>query len=87
VPTLAQKWVRRTFRGKARRFVGGLTFGKITGFAAESGAFVDAFFIAPDHSRAGLIWVISATDYFRRLCPSPSTRTAVAGIASIEYRI
>jgi hypothetical protein len=55
-------------------FVGGLTFGKITGFAADPLAFVGAFFIAPDHSRAGLIGVLSANDYFRRVCPSPGTR-------------
>jgi len=43
------------------------TFGAITDFEAEPTDTGDAFVIAPDGSRAGLVWEVSATKYFEEV--------------------
>ena len=47
--------------------VDGFTFGKITDFEAEPANAGDAFVIAPDASRAGLIWEVSDQRQFREV--------------------
>jgi hypothetical protein len=47
----------------------GFTFGKITDFEAAPCEYGDAFVIAPDHSRAGLVWEVSDKPYFQEVCP------------------
>jgi hypothetical protein len=47
--------------------VGGFTFGKITDFEAEPCDEGDAFVIAPDNSRAGLVWNVSKKIYFHEV--------------------
>ncbi len=44
--------------------VEGFTLGKITDFEAEITTTGDAFVVAPDDSRAGLVWEVSAKVYF-----------------------
>jgi len=55
----------------------GFTLGKITDFEAESSSHGDAFVIAPDDSRAGLVWEISDSPYFRPVCPLEPDRWGV----------
>jgi len=43
--------------------VDGVTLGKITDWEAESCETKDAFVIAPDGSRAGLVWEISDLNF------------------------
>ena len=57
--------------------VGGFTFGKITDFEAEASAVGDAFVIAPDNSRAGLVWEVSSDRYFEEVCPIEPGRWGV----------
>jgi hypothetical protein len=45
----------------------GFTFGKITDFDAAPSLHGDAFVIAPDNSRAGLVWQICDKPYFREI--------------------
>jgi hypothetical protein len=47
--------------------VDGFTFGKITDWEAEPCEEGDAFVIAPDGTRAGLVWETSGTPYFREV--------------------
>jgi hypothetical protein len=47
--------------------VGGFTFGKITDFERETCDEGDAFVVAPDNSRAGLVWEISEKFYFQEI--------------------
>lgn len=56
--------------------VDGFRLGMITDFAAnpESG---DAFVVAPDDSRAGLIWDLSEEMYFKEACPMTADRWGV----------
>ena len=56
--------------------VEGFTFGKISDFDAEPCAEGDAFVVAPDNSRAGLVWEVSGNSYFREVCPADSNRWA-----------
>lgn len=52
--------------------VDGFTLGKITDWEAEPCEAGDAFVIAPDGSRAGLVWQVSAKPYFSEvLAPEP----------------
>jgi hypothetical protein len=48
--------------------VDGFTLGKITDFEAEPSDYGDAFVIAPDGSRAGLVWEFSKTLISMRCC-------------------
>src|SRR5215469_2596735 len=47
--------------------VEGFTFGKISDFDAEPCTEGDAFAVAPDNSRAGLVWEVSGNSYFREV--------------------
>jgi hypothetical protein len=55
----------------------GFTFGKITDFEAAPSNYGDAFVIAPDNSRAGLVWEVSDKTYFREVCPLEPDRWGV----------
>jgi len=53
--------------------IDGFTLGKIPDFEAEHCDYGDAFVIAPDDSRAGLVWEVVETRYFKQvLTPEPS---------------
>jgi hypothetical protein len=47
--------------------VNGFTLGKITDFEAEGALTGDAFVVAPDNSRAGLVWEVSGKHYFEEV--------------------
>ena len=52
--------------------VDGFTFGKMTDFEAAEVDGGDAFVIAPDGSRAGLVWDYSESSYFQQvMAPEP----------------
>jgi len=53
--------------------VGSFTFGKITDFEIETCNEGDAFVVAPDNSRAGLVWEISDKPYFQEICARSET--------------
>lgn len=57
--------------------VDGFTFGKISDFDAEPCTEGDAFVVAPDNSRAGLVWEVSDSSYFQQVCPADSDRWGV----------
>jgi|SRR5271169_148772 len=57
--------------------VEGFTFGKITDFDAEPCDMGDAFVIAPDGSRAGLVWEVGEKSYFQQVRPFESERWGV----------
>jgi len=54
-----------------------LTLGKITDFEAEPCETGDAFVIAPDGSRAGLVWEICDKPYFQEVLPLDEERWGV----------
>jgi hypothetical protein len=56
------------------------TLGKITDFEAEPCDEGDAFVIAPDGSRAGLVWEIREPPYFSEVAPFETGRWGVWGI-------
>ena len=57
--------------------VDGFRLGKITDFEAESSDVGDAFVVAPDGSRAGLVWEISKEPHFSEVCVEDSGRWGV----------
>ena len=60
----------------------GFTLGKITDFEAEPCDEGDAFVIAPDGSRAGLVWEVSDKErYFQEVLPSEAQRWGVWGVS------
>jgi len=61
--------------------IDGFTLGKITDFEAEPSSYGDAFVIAPDNSRAGLVWEVSETPYFQEVSPLEPTRWGVWRVA------
>ena len=61
--------------------VEGFTFGAITDFEAEPTDTGDAFVIAPDGSRAGLVWEVSATKYFEEVRPFERNRWGVWAVS------
>jgi hypothetical protein len=61
--------------------VDGFTFGVITDFEETETEDGDAFVIAPDNSRAGLVWSISDTTYFDEVLPPDETRWGVWGVS------
>ena len=61
--------------------VDGFTFGAITDFEAERSEEGDAFVIAPDGSRAGLVWRISGDPEFQVVCPASEDRWGVWAVA------
>src|SRR5262252_5017589 len=52
----------------------GFTLGAITDFEVEPSGSGDAFVIAPDGSRAGLVWEVTAASYVEEVCPFESDR-------------
>lgn len=54
--------------------VDGFTLGKITDWEAEPCETGDAFVIAPDGSRAGLVWEVCDPPYFQEVMPIETTR-------------
>lgn len=61
--------------------VAGFTFGKITNFEIETCDEGDAFVIAPDNSRAGLVWEVSDKSYFEEIAPPEAERWGVWGVS------
>lgn len=61
--------------------VDGFTLGKITDFEAEPCEEGDAFVIAPDGSRAGLVWEVSDKPYFQEVRPIETGRWGVWGVS------
>jgi hypothetical protein len=59
----------------------GFTLGKITDFEAEFCAEGDSFVIAPDNSRAGLVWEVSDMKYFREVLAFGVDRWGVWGVS------
>lgn len=57
--------------------VDGFTFGAITDFEAERCDQGDAFVIAPDGSRAGLVWQVSAQKRVEEILPLDQDRWGV----------
>lgn len=60
--------------------IDGFMFGKITDFEAEACDYGDAFIVAPDDSRAGLVWEVSDSPYFQEVCPIEASRWGVWGV-------
>jgi hypothetical protein len=61
--------------------IDGFVFGKITDFEAEPSDYGDAFVVAPDDSRAGLVWEISDSRYFTEVCPIEDRRWGVWAVS------
>ena len=61
--------------------VEGFTFGKITDFEAELCEEGDAFLVAPDNSRAGLVWEIADKVSVVEVIPSEPHRWGVWGVS------
>jgi hypothetical protein len=57
--------------------VDGFTFGAITDFETQESNEGDAFVVAPDNSRAGLVWEISNKQVFTEVCPMTVNRWGV----------
>jgi hypothetical protein len=60
--------------------VDGFTIGKITDWEAEPCEAGDAFVIAPDGGRAGLVWEFCDPSYFREIMPIEAGRWGVWGV-------
>ena len=60
--------------------VDGFILGKITDWEAEPSEAGDAFVIAPDGSRAGLVWEVCDPSYFREVMPIEAGRWGVWGV-------
>jgi hypothetical protein len=63
--------------------VDGFTLGKITGWEAEPCETGDAFVIAPDGSRAGLVWEACDPPYFQETMPIEVDRWGVWGVGFV----
>ncbi len=61
--------------------VDGFTFGAITNFESHPSDEGDAFVIAPDDSRAGLVWAVSKRPRFRQVCVPTEDRWGVWDVA------
>jgi hypothetical protein len=57
------------------------TFGAITDFEAEPSDTGDAFVVAPDGSRAGLVWEVSPTQYVKEIRPFEPDRWGVWAVS------
>jgi hypothetical protein len=60
--------------------VDGFTLGKITDWESEPCEAGDAFVIAPDGSRAGLVWEVFNPPYFQEVMPIDPDRWGVWGV-------
>jgi hypothetical protein len=58
----------------------GFTLGKITDWEAEPCETGDAFVIAPDGSRVGLVWEVCYPPYFKEVMPIEADRWGVWGV-------
>jgi hypothetical protein len=58
----------------------GFTLGKITDWEAEPCDTGDAFVIAPDGSRAGIVWEVCDPAYFEEIMPMEAARWGVWGV-------
>lgn len=56
-------------------------FGKITDFEAEPCDYGDAIVVAPDDSRAGLVWEVSDKRYFQEILAPEPDRWGVWGVS------
>jgi hypothetical protein len=61
--------------------VDGFTLGAITDFEAEPCDEGDAFVVAPDNGRAGLVWEVAAREIFAELCPMEENRWGVWAVS------
>jgi hypothetical protein len=61
--------------------VEGFTFGVITDFEETETDWGDAFVVAPDNSRAGLVWSISNTPSLDQVMPPGQRRWGVWGVS------
>jgi hypothetical protein len=61
--------------------VDGFILGKITDFEVESTDTGDAFVVAPDNSRAGLVWEVSSESYFEEVLGMTPDRWGVWAVA------
>ncbi len=61
--------------------VDGFTLGAITDFEAEACCEGDAFVVAPDGSRAGLVWEVTEPRYFQGVVPPEEGRWGVWGVS------
>src|SRR5579885_1087983 len=61
--------------------VEGFTFGKITDFEAELCEEGDAFLVAPDNSRAGLVWEVADNVSISQISPLEPDRWGVWAVA------
>jgi hypothetical protein len=61
--------------------VAGFILGAITDFEAELTTEGDSFVVAPDNSRAGLVWEISAEPYFEKICDETADRWGVWAVS------
>lgn len=57
--------------------VDGFLLGKITDFEAEPNEYGDGFVVAPDDSRAGLVWEVSKETHFSEVSPEDAERWGV----------
>jgi hypothetical protein len=55
----------------------GFVLGMITDFEAAESEEGDAFVVAPDNSRAGLVWEVSDGQTFAEVCPPEAARWGV----------
>jgi len=61
--------------------VEGFTFGKISDFEAEFCEEGDAFLVAPDNSRAGLVWEVAEKASVTEISPFEPHRWGVWGVS------
>jgi hypothetical protein len=61
--------------------VEGFIFGKISDFESGPCSEGDAFVVAPDNSRAGLVWEVSAERHFYEVSPPEALRWGVWDVA------
>jgi hypothetical protein len=58
----------------------GFRLGLITESYGTSASWGDAFVVAPDGSRAGLVWEVAEVPYFTRVSPATDNRWGVFGV-------
>ena len=61
----------------------GFTLGAITDFEVEECSEGDAFVVAPDGSRAGLVWEVTESQYFQEVIPIEENRW---GVWAVSFR-
>lgn len=69
------------FRVLSDVVVDGFTLGAITDFETEPTTEGDAFVIAPDGSRAGLVWEVSPEHTFEMVCAETNDRWGVWAVS------